>query len=144
MAQKKAGKPASKPAKARIDPKKDFANPMRRSPKQRRLAGMEDNAIHDIEELAIEHSDIQAEIAAKKVDLKALDDNLAALMRRENKKEYRRGSIHVRVRPGREAVSVQVKRHDVEQEQGGAEEEEVAVQTGSSEPIAEGSGDAAR
>lgn len=106
---KKKGKKVKK-----LNAAKDFGKPVRRTPKQRQLSGMEDNAIQAIEDLAIEHSDITSEITARKVDLKSVDDKLGAVMRREGKKEYRRGSIHVKVRPGHEAVSVQVKRHAIE------------------------------
>lgn len=104
---KKTGKRGPRPEAAKREPKK-------RTPRQGRLPGTEDNAILDIEEAAIQHSDIRSEMAAKKVDLKAIEDKLSALMKREGKKEYRRGSVHVRMRLGHDTVSVQVKRHERE------------------------------
>lgn len=129
MAKKKKAKSTKSKGKTKgLDPKQDFDQPVRR-PRQGRLPGTEDNKILDIEEAAIEHSDIRSEIAAKKVDLKTVEDKIAALMKREGRKEYRRGSIHIRVRSGHDAVSVQVKRHD---------REEVEVDTGADKKEPEG------
>lgn len=110
MAKKKL-KPKSKKNPKAIDPKKDFANPIKK-PRQSRLPGMEDSPIKDLEEAAIEHAEKASEILALKGELKSIKERITTLMKTNSKKEYRRAGIHLKLRAGHEDVSVQVKRHD--------------------------------
>jgi hypothetical protein len=118
----KKGKAKPKNPKA-LDPKKDFDKPVRK-PRQGRLAGMEDSAIKDLEEAAIEHSEKASEILAAKGELRSIKERITTLMKANGKKEYRRAGIHLKLRAGHEDVSVQVKRHDrVDDEPAAAAEE---------------------
>jgi hypothetical protein len=98
----------------KLDPRADFDQPVKK-PRQKRLPGMEDNAILDLEEAAIEHSETLTQIAALRAEMKGIDTKIATIMRREGKKTYNRGGIKLKLREGTESVSVQVKRHDREE-----------------------------
>jgi uncharacterized protein YigA (DUF484 family) len=91
----------------------DFGEPVKKPARQARLKGMEDNAIQDLEDAAIEHSDVQAQIRVLRDDLGKIDERLATLMKREGKKTYNHAGIVLRLREGQERVSVKVKRHEV-------------------------------
>lgn len=88
------------------------------TPRQARLKGMEDNAIQDLEDGAIAHSELRTEMAAARADfkerLRSSEDSLVALMRKNQKKTYNHAGIKLKLREGQDSVSVQVKRHDVE------------------------------
>src|SRR5271170_2813562 len=101
----------SKKVKA-LDAAADFDAPVKRA-KQARLPTMEDDAIKDLEEAAVEHSDVQAQIRVLRDELSKIDERLATLMKREGKKTYNHAGIVLRLREGQERVSVKVKRHDV-------------------------------
>src|SRR5271156_6754127 len=101
----------SKKVKA-LDAAADFGAPVKRA-KQARLPTMEDDAIKDLEEAAVEHSDVQAQIRVLRDELSKIDERLATLMKREGKKTYNHAGIVLRLRKGQERVSVKVKRHDV-------------------------------
>lgn len=123
MAKKKAKKASGpgladeiRPRKSRkgvkaLDPEKDFGQPVKKA-RQKRLPGMEDNAIKDLEEAAIEHSETLGEIAKARASMKEIDTRIATIMRKEGKKTYNRAGIRLKLREGHESVSVQVKRHD--------------------------------
>jgi hypothetical protein len=96
--------------KSKLDPKKDFDAPLKKTP---RLPGMEDPAIQDLEDAAMEHSETQSQIVALREELKRTDERLATLMKREGKKTYNHAGIVLRLREGQERVSVKVKRHEV-------------------------------
>ena len=108
-------KPAKKKGKKlkALDPKADFEEPVRK-PRQARIPGMEDNAIKDLEDAAIEHSEIRSEIVANRARLKDSETRVAALMKTNGKKTYNHNGIHLKLREGHDSVSVQVKRHDRE------------------------------
>jgi len=111
----KKSKPKGKKLKG-LDPKKDFDKPVKRKPRQGRLAGMEDNAIQDLEDAAIEHSDLRSEATASRVEfkerLRASEERVVGLMRKNNKTTYNHAGIRLKLREGHDSVSVQVKRHD--------------------------------
>lgn len=100
----------------KIDEVADFETPVRR-PRQARLAGMEDAPIKDLEEEAIEHSDILGEIREQREKLKLADSRITTLMKKLGKTSYNRAGIRLKLREGKDSVSVQVKRHDAEQSQ---------------------------
>lgn len=119
---KKTGKRGPRPsaAKARkktkgIDPVKDFDNPVRRAPKTGRLPGMEDSPIKDLEEAAIDHSNIQSEIVAKRGEMRDSKTRLVTLMKKAGKTKYNHNGIVLKLKEGHDDVSVQVRRHDKEQ-----------------------------
>jgi hypothetical protein len=99
-----------------LDPAADFGEPVKKQRRQGRLKGMEDNAIQDLEDAAIEHSELRTEATASRVDfrdrLKASSEKLAKLMRDNGKKTYNHAGIRLKLREGQDTVSVQVKRHD--------------------------------
>ena len=109
MAKRKTGKEAA----ANDDTEKP--EPKKRG-KQSRLPGMEDAPIKDLEEAAVEHSDILGEIRVQRAELKLVDARLATLMKKLGKKAYVRDGIRLKLREGKDGVSVQVKRHDAEEE----------------------------
>jgi hypothetical protein len=130
MAKKKGKtvrKAASRAKKAKtkvLDPAADFDQPVRkevssdgkqkRAPRQSRLAGMEDSAIKDLEEAAIEHSEIRSEIVASRARLHDSEQTISTLMKANGKKSYNHNGIRLKLREGHDSVSVQVKRHDRE------------------------------
>ena len=95
-----------------LDPVADFDQPVKR--KQARLPGMEDAPIKDLEEAAVEYSDIKSEIRERRDALKLADERLATLMKKLGKTAYVRDGVRLKLRAGRDSVSVQVKRHDAE------------------------------
>lgn len=97
-----------------LDPLKDFDKPVKKS-RQARLPGMEDSPIKDLEEAALEHSELASEVLAKRVELKAAKEKVATLMKSNGKKTYNRGGIRLKLKPGHDDVSIQVKRHDREE-----------------------------
>ena len=94
-------------------PKKRNAEPARK-PRQSRLPGMEDAPIKDLEEAAIEHSDLLGEIRETREKVKYADSRIVALMKKLGKTSYNRGGIRLKLHDGKDSVSVQVKRHDHE------------------------------
>jgi hypothetical protein len=98
--------------KNKLDAKKDFDAPLKKT-RTPRLPGMEDPAIQDLEDAAMEHSETQSQIVALREELKRIDERLATLMKREGKKTYNHAGIVLRLREGQERVSVKVKRHEV-------------------------------
>jgi hypothetical protein len=84
-------------------------------PKQKRMPGMENDPIKDLEEAAIEHSDRLGEIRETREEMKRIDERITTIMRREKIKVYSRNGIVLKLRPGRENVSVKVKRHEAEE-----------------------------
>jgi hypothetical protein len=92
--------------------KKDVAA---KKPRQGRLPGMEDSAIKDLEDAAIEHSELQAQMVADRAEmrdkLKVIDARIMQLMRENNKKTYNRAGIALKLKD-EATVSVRVKRHE--------------------------------
>jgi hypothetical protein len=73
------------------------------------LPGMEDRAIADLEQMALDYADIRDRRQAlnrEEVDLK---QKTMALMHKHHKTEYRRDGIEIRIVPGEEDVKVKVK-----------------------------------
>jgi hypothetical protein len=101
--------------KKKLDAAADFDKPVKRV-RQARLPTMEDNAIQDLEDAAIEHSELRTEATASRVEfrerLKGSGERLAKLMRDNGKKSYNHAGIRLKLREGQDTVSVQVKRHD--------------------------------
>ena len=114
MSKKKKGKEAAANDKT-LDPVKDFETPVKRL-RQARLAGMEDAPIKDLEEAAIEYSDILGEIRERREALKQADTRITVLMKKLGRTSYKRAGISLKLREGKDSVSVQVKRHDTESE----------------------------
>jgi len=94
-----------------LDVAADFEAPVKK-PKQARLPTMEDDAIKDLEDAAMEHSETQAEILKLRNEIKRIDERLATLMKREGKKTYNHAGIVLKLKEGEEKVSVRVKRHE--------------------------------
>lgn len=111
MAKKKTKKGSSNA----LDPVADFDAPVKREPKQKRIPGMEDNAIQDLEEAAIAHVELRSEIVKVRDQLHESETRLASLLKANGKTVYRRDGIRLKLRKSRESVSVQVKRHDEEE-----------------------------
>lgn len=118
---KKTGKRGPRPGAAKrkpkakskgLDPAKDFDEPVKRTPKTGRLPGMEDSPIKDLEEAAIEHSNIQSEIVAKRGEMRDSKTRLVTLMKKAGKTKYNHNGIVLKLKEGHDDVSVQVKRHD--------------------------------
>lgn len=96
-----------------LDPKKDFDTPTRK-PRQGRLPGVEDPAIDELEGLAEEHSETLTQIRASREELKGIQTLLATAMRKLGRTSYNHGGIVLKLREGKDTVSVKVKRHDAE------------------------------
>lgn len=83
--------------------------------RQARLPGMEDSAIKDLEDAAIEHSELKAEMVAERAamndKIKVIDSRIMKLMKDSGKKTYNRAGIVLKLRD-EETVSVKVERHD--------------------------------
>lgn len=79
---------------------------------------MEDNAIQDLEDAAVQHSELRSEATASRADFKQRLDagqaELVALMKKNGKTKYNHAGIRLKLREGVNSVSVQVKRHDAE------------------------------
>ena len=87
----------------------------RRAP---RLPGMEDPAIEDLEQAAVELAELRSQVtanrAADKIKLREAEQLVVALMKQNQKTTYNHAGIRLRLREGHDSVSVQVKRHDKE------------------------------
>lgn len=81
-------------------------------PRQSRLPGMEDSQIKDLEDAAIEHSECASELVAKRAELKSKKEAVTLLMKHNGKTTYNRAGIRLKLRPGHDDVSIQVKRHE--------------------------------
>lgn len=84
--------------------------------KQARLPGTEDPAIQELEDAAIEHSDLLAEIRTKRDEIKEIDKRIARLMKENGKNSYTHLGIELKLRRSEETVSVKVKRHEKKEE----------------------------
>ena len=83
-------------------------------PRQARIPGMEDSPIKDVEDAAIEHSEIRTEVVAARARLHDSELSVVSLMKANGKKSYNHNGIRIRLREAHDAASVQVKRHDRE------------------------------
>ena len=106
----------------KLNPKKDFDQPVRK-PRQARLPGTEDPAIQELETLAEQHSDILSDIRTQRAELKTIQKDLATAMRRHGRKTYNHAGVVLKLREGKDTVSVKVKRHDAEEAPDEPEEE---------------------
>ena len=107
-------KPVKKAKKRKgLDPKKNFNEPVRK-PRQGRLPGVEDPAIDELEGLAEQHSETLTQIRASREELKGIQTLLATAMRKLGRTSYNHGGIVLKLREGKDTVSVKVKRHDAE------------------------------
>lgn len=107
----------------KLDPKKDFNEPVRK-PRQGRLPGTEDPAIAELEGLAEQHSETLTQIRASREELKGIQTLLATAMRKLGRTSYNHGGIVLKLREGKDTVSVKVKRHDAETKPEEADEAE--------------------
>lgn len=105
-------KPKSKKQRKALDPARDFSKPVKRTPRQGRLPGTEDPAIQELETLAEQHSDLLGEIRTQRNELKDLQKKLAVTMRRLGRTTYNHAGVVLKLREGKDSVSVKVKRHD--------------------------------
>ena len=92
-------------------PKKD-ASKLAKTPRQSRLPGIEDPEIEELEALAEQHSESLTEIRKQREELKEIQTKLASAMRKLKRTSYNHNGIVLKLREGRDQVSVKVKRHD--------------------------------
>ena len=114
MKGKRGPRPSSTRSKSKskkLNPKKDFDQPVWK-PRQGRLPGTEDEAIDELEGLAEQHSETLTQIRSSREELKGVQTLLAATMRKFGKTSYNHNGVVLKLREGKDIVSVKVKRHD--------------------------------
>jgi hypothetical protein len=83
--------------------------------KQKRLPGTEDPQIQELEDAATEYSDTSGEIRKSREELKEIDTRLATLMKKAGKTSYNHNGVTLKLKKGKDKVSVKVKRHEEEE-----------------------------
>jgi hypothetical protein len=100
------GKPKSKLKKLHVG--KDFSKPVRKTPKQPRLPGMEDAAIQEIEDKAREFVSFRDERAEAGKNMSTAEKELVDLMRAHGKEQYFHAGILIKVKPTSERANVRL------------------------------------
>src|SRR6476660_2511405 len=102
MAKKKV-KQKSKP-KAKVNHK-----PVKKSPRQEALPGLEDRAIKAIDNAAMDYADIRDQRQALTAQESSLKTELLNLMHKHQKTHYKHGTVEINVVPEAETIKVRIK-----------------------------------
>ena len=119
-----ATKKAKKKSARKLDPKKDFDQPVRR-PRQARLPGTEDAAIEGLNALAEDYAEIRDKRMSLLKEEVGLKETISSTMHKHGKTTYRYGKVFIQLTTEREKVRVKILKKDAEDE---AEELEVEVE----------------
>jgi hypothetical protein len=101
MAKKKSRK--TKP-KAKVNHK-----PVKKSPRQEALPGLEDRAIKAIDNAAMDYADIRDQRQALTAQESSLKTELLNLMHKHQKTHYKHGTVEINVVPEAETIKVRIK-----------------------------------
>lgn len=85
------------------------------SAKQARLPGQENAAIQELDDTAVEYSDQAAEVRSGREKIKEIETQLATLMKKAGKTSYNHNGVTLKLKKGKDKVSVKVKRHEDEE-----------------------------
>lgn len=101
MAKKKKQK--SKP-KAKVNHK-----PVKKSPRQEALPGLEDRAVKALDTAAMDYEDVKQERMKLTAQESSLKEEVRRLMHKQGKTHYKHGAIEITLEPEGEKVKVRVK-----------------------------------
>lgn len=103
MGTKKKQKQKSKP-KAKVNHK-----PVKKSPRQEALPGLEDRAVKALDTAAMDYEDVKQERMKLTAQESSLKEEVRRLMHKQGKTHYKHGRIEVELEPEGEKVKVRVK-----------------------------------
>lgn len=131
MAKKKKQK--SKP-KAKVNHK-----PVKKSPRQEALPGLEDRAVKALDTAAMDYEDVKQERMKLTAQESSLKEEVRRLMHKQGKTHYKHGAIEITLEPEGEKVKVRVK--DENEELPDDTQPEAATGAGSEDVEEDGYGD---
>lgn len=122
MAKKKAKKKAANKVK-----------PVKKSPRQEQLPGMEDRAIKAIDNAAGDYADVRDERQKLTAQEASLKTELLNLMHKFKKTHYKHGTVEITVKPEGEKITVRIKDENEEKPDDTQPEETEEVEESDSE-----------
>lgn len=81
-------------------------------PRSQDLPGMDDRALGDLEQIALDYADVRDDRMALTKSESELKQQAIALLKKHHKTHYRRGGIELTLVPGEDTLRVRVKRDD--------------------------------